>query len=134
MAVDSVPPFTYTVGLWRMADHPELIITGLPAETAKWVLDRAVQEIREGRAISPGTTVPGLIGEYPAAAREVDAARLSELAFAADLYRGIVFRAVQVIWPDRTGKFPWDRGSPSDYRQAQPLLFSSSRIGRLFGK
>jgi hypothetical protein len=39
VAVDSVPPFSYTVGLWRMADHPELIVTGLPAETAKWVLD-----------------------------------------------------------------------------------------------
>jgi hypothetical protein len=77
--------------------------------------------------------VPGLIGEYPAAAREVDAARLPELAFAADLYRGIVFSALQVVWPDRTGKFPWDRGSSSDYRQAQPRLFSSSRLGRLFG-
>lgn len=63
VAVYGAPPFAYTAGLWRMVDHPELVITGLPAETAKWVLDRAVERIRSGRTIQPGSAVPGLIGE-----------------------------------------------------------------------
>ncbi len=134
VAVDSVPPFTYTVGLWRLADHPELIITGLPADTAKRVLDHAVQGVREGRPIRAGTVVDGLIGTYPAAAREVDAARLPELAFAVDLYQGPGFKAIQLVWPDRAGSFPWHARASSDYLEAQPLLFSTSRLGRLFGR
>jgi hypothetical protein len=28
VAVDTTPPFAYMDGLWRMADHSELVITG----------------------------------------------------------------------------------------------------------
>jgi hypothetical protein len=134
VAVDATPPFTYTVGLWRLAEHPELIITGLPDEVAKWALDRAVQAIRDGHPIAPGTLVDGLLGDYAAAAREVDLGRLHELAFAADLYRGVIYRAVQLVWPDRQGNFPWDRAASEHYRQGQPLLFTPARSRRLFGR
>lgn len=129
VGVDGPVPFTYTAGLWALADHPELIIVGLPAETAKWVLDQAVERITQGHPMAAGTTIHGLIGEYPAAVRAVDAQRLPLLAFAADLYRGLVFTAVQLVWPDRAGKFPWERAAQPDFRRAQPLLFSTSRFG-----
>jgi hypothetical protein len=135
VAVDADPPFMYTAGLWRLADHPELIITGLPNEPAKWVLDRAVALVREGKHLVAGTTVAGLIGDYPAAIRDVDPSRLSELAEAADLYRGVIYTALQIVWPDREGRFPWDRGAAREYCEAQPLLFvkRSSLLGR-FGR
>ena len=127
VAVESTPPFTYTAGLWRRWNHPELIITGLPAETAKWVLDRAVQAISAGHPIEADTSIPGLIGAYPAAARRIADEQLPQLAFAADLYRGVIFTALQLVWPDGAGNFPWDRGAAADYRTAQPLLFEPKR-------
>ena len=133
VAVASEPPFTYTAGLWRSLNHPELIVTGLPAETAKVVLDHAVDEIKRGQPIRDGTIVRGLIGEYPVAARRVQPSSLAQLAFAAELYRGVTFSAIQLVWPDRAGHFPWHIGTAREYRQAQPLLFSTSRLASLIG-
>lgn len=124
IAVDDDPPFAYTAGLWRLADHPELVVTGLPAEPAKWVLDRAVALVREGKSLTAGTTVNGLIGGYPAAVRQVDTSQLAQLALAADLYQGVIYTALQLVWPDRRGCFPWDRGATRDYIKGQPLLFT----------
>ena len=106
VAVDSQPPFSYTAGLWRLSDHPELIVTGLPAETAKWLLDRAVAMVRDGKPLKTGVTVPGLIGKHSAAIRDVELSQLPQLAFAADLYQGVLFTAVQIVWPDRDGRYP----------------------------
>ncbi|GEM_PF-3501939 len=130
VAVDDKPPFCYTVGLWRLLDHPEILVAGLPDETAKWILDRAVAMIKgTGRPLLAGTTIGGVMDDFPVAIRTIDAPRLSDLGFAADLYGGVVYTALQIVWPDRAKQFPWDPGASADFRRVQPLFFSGDGVG-----
>lgn len=32
------------------------------------------------------------------------------------------FKAVQLFWPDRSGKFPWEEGFDESFRRIQPDL------------
>jgi hypothetical protein len=122
VGVDGSPPFVYTTGLGALAGHAELIVVGLPNETGKWLLDQAVSAIRDGRTFSPGDTVHGLMGSYDIGVVQVSPDKLESLAFAADQYGGFTFDAVQLVWPDRDGRFPWDLDVDPRLAASQPLL------------
>jgi hypothetical protein len=97
------PPWAYTVGLGA-SGLPELVVTGLPAERAVELLnDWAEHLLESGVAPAPG--------ERPAAALEY--AEVAEpdahLVHAVALY-GEGRRAVQLVWADEEGRWPWEPG------------------------
>ncbi len=110
---DPCAPFVYTVGL-TVAGLPELIIAGLPDQTAGWLLNTAAKrslgvEIKAGDVIDDIATVPFRVIDAPSA--EVNLAR--------HLYGLSRVTALQLVWPDDKGHYPGDPGwSLGD---AQPL-------------
>ena len=114
-------PFAYTVGL-TAHDHPELVITGLPAEVAHWLLnDLAGRVHHDGQRLQDGQVLDDVIQGYQA--------RLRAGVASEDLHPGMV-RAVygafagsvllQLLWPDNRGRFPDQPGY--DPRMIQPLV------------
>lgn len=108
-------PFAYTVGLTECG-LSELIVTGLRQVAAASLLNAAVllalqDEPETGRALDVGS-------------RRVHVVRVDRpedhLLTATALY-GDAVRALQLVWPDERGLYPWQLGHRS-VRRGQPLL------------
>ena len=111
------PPWAYTVGLTAF-DRPELIATGMALDQAAGLLDGVAAHLVHGVAPPPGRQVPlvgGPLIEFVAVPHpEV------YLGVAVALY-GQAVRALQVVWADQQGRWPWLRDFRSG-RGGQPVL------------
>jgi len=96
-------PYAYTVGLTRR-DLPELLVTGVSPQGASRLLTSAVEYALRGAALAPGAQwtlragprVEAVEVEHP------DAHMGAAVAFFAD-----ELRAVQLVWADGRGRWPW---------------------------
>ena len=104
------PPFAYTAGLERTWGHPELLVVGIPWPAAGQVLRGAVERVRDGESFEPGPRYGGLVAAGDAVFVPVSHAhRIFTMTYAMWLYHGRDdFRALQLVWPDRAGRYPWD--------------------------
>lgn len=101
-------PFAYTVGLTEYG-HPELLMRGLPFKTMQGLLNDLAQPVKEhGRRYQPGERVPEIIRDYDVLLHGPIDPRDGELFQAIYLYGQI--DALQVLWPDRDGRFPGEAG------------------------
>jgi hypothetical protein len=123
------PPFAYTIGLEASYGWPELLCCGLAPETNAALIRNAIDELRGGA----GPPAPGLALREVAEGVEC---RLSPVApihheehlgfamwFAA--YRGKDPRSIeclQLLWPDRNGRFPDEDGCSEGVKVLQPVL------------
>jgi Domain of unknown function (DUF4262) len=117
----SAPPFAYTVGLTNFDRHPELVIVGVDHETAAAILDELSRRVQAGERLTAGQRLEGLDEtEYPMVLLAVtDPA--SHLVVARRLL-GEELTALQVVWPDPDGRFPWDAAHDPRFLVMQPLL------------
>lgn len=105
------PRFAYTAGLERTWRHPELIVVGIPWPAAGAVLRGAVERVRAGQAFQPGQRYADVVAAGDVVVVEVSHAhRIFSMTYAMWLYGGEDFRALQLVWPDAAGRYPWDEG------------------------
>jgi len=111
-------PFAYTTGLTEFG-RPELVITGIAPAPACRILNAAGHRITAGAAFSPGDTVDRVLAEpyLPYVLPVVDDAELTVTR----LLYGPDVEALQLVWPDRYGHYPWEPEFTID-RDQQPLL------------
>ena len=123
------PPFAYTVGLQASFGGPELICFGLPLETMAALLNNAVDELRGG-------TAPPVAGMVLHDVAEGFACRLSPVAGRHhDEHLGYAIwfaryrredpariECLQLLWPDRSGRFPDEEDCSEGVRAIQPVL------------
>jgi hypothetical protein len=110
-------PFSYTVGMHRRG-LPEFLVTGLPPPRAGWLLNAVVKRALTGTALTPGRQV-----RLPAGAlvEVVDVEHPdAHLAMAFNI-EGPDVHAVQLVWADAHGRWPWAPGF-ADGRQPQAVL------------
>ena len=123
---DHDPPFVYTVGLMYSARHPELIIVGL-ADQGYPLLMALISLIGAGQSFAtPGKLEDALDG-VPLAVRAVHPTQHEKYlghAMAHCRHQGDIGKlsAVQILWPDDNGKFPFDPECDPAAVEAQPLL------------
>lgn len=110
-------PYAYTVGLHQLG-LPELLVTGVTTERALVLLDYFGHE-----TIVDGAPEPGERREFFDLA-QIEAVRIdhpdAHLHLAASLF-GSKVRAVQLVWTDMRGRWPWDDGFDFDGLR-QPVL------------
>lgn len=113
----SRPPYAYTVGL-AAHDRPELVVTGMSYDRAVNVLDRVAEHALHADAPRPGELLPLRGGPV------IEIVRVTEpgvhLAVAAAL-NGPQFSALQLVYADDQGRWPWDAGYHGG-RGGQPVL------------
>jgi len=118
--------FGYTVGLTRYDGHPELIITGVAQMETGHPLNRLGERVRTGERFAHGATVHGIADDRPVRLIAVEPRASAEyLLHANELYRcpgRPPVPALQVVWPDCGGGYPWDLGC--HVADLQPLLGS----------
>ncbi len=125
---DHEPPFLYSIGLMHTVKHPELIVFGLEPGVAHGLISHLVGEIRAGsRFDDAGVSTFDLRGKTIAVGlRRVHPTQHPlYLGYAMGYCREVMLPgldAVQVFWPDRNGKFPFDPGCELAVYQRQPRL------------
>jgi hypothetical protein len=115
---DDKRPFAYTVGLHERG-FPELAMTGLHALTALRVLNSIAHSmVDHGEEVKPAMHLDHE-AEYLLEVVEVEHPDV-HLKMAVNLY-GFRIRAMQLVWADNRGRWPWDRGWGHG-RRRQPVL------------
>lgn len=122
------PPMTYTVGLTRFHDHPELVVSGLVPEDASPRLGELAAHVRDGHRYAAGDVITSF-GPHRFRLLRVNDPR--RLVFAQEIYGmggARVVPGLQVVWSDHAGRWPWD---PTwEHGGAQQQLFGRPRRTR----
>jgi hypothetical protein len=114
---DDRTPFAYTIGLHDRG-LPELLVTGLEPKRATWLLNTFAKRVVAGGMSAPGNQV-----WLPAGTRVelVAVAHPDAHLYMAVAIGGPEIEAVQLVWADGRGRWPWAPGF-DDGRRPQPVL------------
>lgn len=100
--------FAYTTGLRTSRHHPELVVAGLPGPTAHELITAAVRLIDSGTRLEDSRQYGGIIQDFPVLARAVTPQSCVVQFGATRLWYGGDVPRLQLVWPDRQGRFPGD--------------------------
>ena len=120
------PPFSYTVGITETYERPELIIFGVSQSVANAVFNGFVAKIKNSECFNDGDIVVELLN-MPVAIKAVS----KEIAMPFALNVGSRYRGSrhvpsfqQIVYPDQSGKFPWEPGYDEGMGQIQLELWT----------
>jgi hypothetical protein len=110
-------PYAYTIGLhdWSV---PELLITGVSPQRALRLLDTGARRLVSGEVLTPGLQIP--LSDGPRI-EIVEVAHPDAHMGWAVAFGGPEIRALQLVWADGRGRWPWSADF-ADGRTIQPVL------------
>jgi hypothetical protein len=110
-------PFAYTIGLhdWGL---PELLITSVSPQRATRILNAVARDAVTGKALAPGQQLKIPSGPL---IEIVEMSRPDAHLKFAVAFGGQEIRALQVVWADGRGRWPWS-ATFCDGRRRQPVL------------
>jgi Domain of unknown function (DUF4262) len=110
-------PFAYTVGL-HDCGLPELLMTGVSQQRAMRLLNIVAKDMMAGKRLTPGQKVAVRSGPLM---EVVEVANPDAHLTWAVAFGGPGVRALQLVWADGRGRWPW-AAAFSDGRGRQPVL------------
>jgi hypothetical protein len=110
-------PFAYTVGL-HDCGLPELLMTGVSRQRAIRLLNVVAKDMMGGRTLTPGQKIAVTSGPL---VELVEVANPDAHMTWAVAFGGQGVRALQLVWADGRGRWPW-AAAFSDGRGRQPVL------------
>lgn len=124
---DPIPQFAYTVGLWQTYKHPEVIILGLPISVAQVLLNDIGGIVKVGKTINRYPALHyDLVQNYPVAFftvdKDLDNEVYSDFFGLGMRFYGDRTPVLQMIYPDKSGLFPWHDRCSQSIINAQPAL------------
>jgi hypothetical protein len=131
-----VPGWSFSIGLFKTFNHPEIVVFGLPLTLSGQVINLIGDEIKRGARFEPGLEYTEILEGVLCTFRPVNPRWYRPfLGYAMWFYQGAEFPALQCIWPDKQHHFPWHPDFKPAWLWAQPLLFEQeprlARVGRL---
>ncbi|CAN5136394.1 hypothetical protein BH11PSE11_BH11PSE11_05150 [soil metagenome] len=122
-AEDDLPPFAFSVGITKASNAPEVIVVGLKQPMAHFVVNEYNRRIRAGQTVVPGQRYSGFIEGFDVLVEKVHLSHYDEyLGYNLWLYQGPNFEAVQIVYPNTTGTWPWEEAATAWFRSWQPRL------------
>ena len=119
------PGFVYSVGLWSFRRVPEVIVVGAPVRHAVELIEKYVELTKAGQRYKPGGPYPDFAPDFGMMVEQVAPALYPQwFSSAFDFYPGGDFPALQLLWPDRESRWPWD-ARWSRHNVPQPVLTAS---------
>jgi hypothetical protein len=123
----SGPGFAYSVGLFHNFDHPEILIVGLDLDLMHGIINNLRDDIRSGARFESKRRVAGILEGFDCEFRDVAASHYRGLlGCALWLYGGTDFPALQCVWPDMKGHFPWEADFNAKLKSRQPIYDSAA--------
>jgi hypothetical protein len=122
---EAAPPWAYSVGMWLSCQVPELVLCGLPVENGAAIINAIGARIADGADYCAGDVLDDVC-PAPLALRPVESSWRSSnglLAISNAFYGMVRPPYLQVVWPDKNGRFPWEPGFQAAFDRMQPLLW-----------
>ena len=117
------PGFAYSFGLYEEFGHPEIIIYGLPGATMHRLINDVGHKVKSGVRYSAGDRSSELLEHYACAFGVVNPLQYSKTCmWTVWYYENHNFPALQLFWPDKQNKLPWEAGFQEELRDRQPDL------------
>ncbi|WP_397383967.1 DUF4262 domain-containing protein [Prosthecobacter sp.] len=122
---EKCPQFCYSVGLYYTFGHPEILVMGLPPDVGHRVLNLAATRIAGGKIFGDYEKTDELIEGFECSFLPISVSQYKDyLGYAIWFYRSLKqpFPALQLVWPDKSGVFPWEEGYDERFFSLQRLL------------
>jgi len=111
MGDGTLPPFSYTVGLFATFGHPEVVISGLDHELAHAILNDIGEDVARGVQRQAETLYDDLLEGISCLFKTVTAEYYDPyFGRALVFYQGAHFPVLQCVWPDAQQRFPGQVG------------------------
>ena len=122
---DEAPDFAFSIGLFLNYGHAELVIFGLSPDVSSSIINDIRERAAAGQKFADGDICDDILVNGRVCFVEVPL-RLYDnyLGTAIWFYRKLPrpFPCLQIVWPDREGRFPWEVGFDPALKKFQPLL------------
>ena len=126
MEEDDYPRFTYSIGIEKTTNKPDIIITGLKRELAHWMINEYRRRILEGEVFEPMEFYQGFLEGFDITFVEVDKKHYEEyLGWGLWYNKGTNFNMLQLVFPSTSGVWPWNENASEEFTWIQPLLNAS---------
>lgn len=121
------PDFVYTVGMFHMHGHPEVVVFGLDVDTGFSILAVVHEHIAQGAVFSHGDESREILDGFPVVFLKFSGEHYGEyVGQANNFYMSSDFPVLMLTWPSRDGSFPWSDDPPAWLRLRQPALWTSA--------
>jgi len=122
---DDSAAFSATIGLFYQFEHPEVIVFGLPEEVADDLLNAVTDAADDGRRFKHAENHENLLVGYPVRFLSVPGDKVAAYMGTAQwAYAGAEFPVLQLVWPDKQHRWPWQEGVREIFRESQPIIGS----------
>jgi hypothetical protein len=116
--------YAFSVGLFRTFDHPEVALFGREPALLERAVRRIAERVRAGERLDSRDVADGVLdGRAVTFRRIVPRHYATYLGYAVWFHDGPRFPALQGVWSDPAGRYPWERWFPREERDLQPILF-----------
>jgi hypothetical protein len=119
---DEEAAFAYTLGLTRFHGHPEILIAGLPGTMAGYVLNDLGREVGLGHRFEHGQLAHSDDGRTLQFVQIEDPSLLTEAQALYSTRQTGLIPALQVVYTDEDGRWPWDNPCPNCAWYEQPVF------------
>lgn len=117
------PAYAFSAGFHHSFAHAEVLVLGLPLATSVAMIDTIAECVRNGGRFEAGQRSDRVLEGFEVEFVEIDPSNYrTYLGFDLWLYRFRRFPALQCVWPDANGLFPWESGADEAVREWQWLL------------
>lgn len=121
------PGFSYSTGFWVGLGYPEVLLIGLSQETRHAVLWDVYRAVKAGNPPPIGQPTSEVFGNADAVLLPISTEHYREyLGWNRWFYAGDDFPCLQLIWPDREARFPWQANMDPNLAGLQPDLSSGN--------
>jgi hypothetical protein len=122
--VRRIPTFVYSIGLYKNYKHPEIIVFGLKSNVMGTIINHARDKIKEGFTFEPDRLYEGFLAGFPIQFIGVQKEHYPDyVGYGGWFYNNSWdFPMLQLIWPDKQSKWPWQEEFNPDWKFKQPLL------------
>ncbi|PTB97237.1 DUF4262 domain-containing protein [Marivirga lumbricoides] len=119
-----LPAFVYSIGLFETFQHPEVIVFGLKTDVMGNIINHIRDEIRAGKTFNSGTKYSGFLEGFEIQFLDVNKDSYPDyFGYAGWYYKNnFDFPALQLVWPDKESRWPWEHDFNSNWKFKQPLL------------
>jgi hypothetical protein len=116
--------FSYSIGITKSCGAPEIIVVGLDENLGHWLVNEYNRRVSSGETFAFDRPYPGFLEGLEVRFGQVaEEHRKEYMRSTCWLYDGPTFEAVQLIWPNTSGIWPWDPEASEQFRASQPILF-----------
>jgi len=125
LADESEPGYSFSVGLYLKFGHPEILVMGLSQPVAHELINLAAGYISNGKVFRPRERTDDLAHGFACSFVPILVEHYQQyLGYGIWFYRTLKqpFPSMQLVWPDKQGRFPWESGYDERFSKLQRLL------------